>query len=335
MVIVFVCLAIIAIAATRLFANLNMNMLGRMQVYRGSRLYAVNSPSILDAMRVPTAGGSGSLSNPTTFLDFSPQTGQGIVPGPPGPRPLDDRRLPLADQYRADAETCMSEMTRRISDANTLAQNLTLVPDVDAAGKKTGTAHWEVDGNPGQPYIDEIRKLCSDEEKEGAIWYANEALNNYTKAKNIYKNIVDEPYAGGFYEWDQKDLDSLAQLVDELDDIIIPQLSAFVTLLIEGNSVIPLRGLNYISAEGNLGDYACVPVPPPPAEPTDFNCLSTDKHTHAVDSLLTIFKMVSSSGGDPTVDVLGKVTLYCTEANKDCCETDAAPGQPCVPYTGN
>lgn len=73
--IVLICLALLAIASTKLFANLNLNTLERWKAYRESRIHAANDPRKLavKSLKMPT-GGSRPMSDPLSFLYYAPHT---------------------------------------------------------------------------------------------------------------------------------------------------------------------------------------------------------------------------------------------------------------------
>ncbi|RJO64538.1 MAG: hypothetical protein C4540_03760 [Candidatus Omnitrophota bacterium] len=78
------CLAVIAISSARLFSSLNLHMLDRLNIFRQSRLQAVNAPHVLSGRLLPVAplsrGGYRELSNPTTLLDYTPKNIVNIEP---------------------------------------------------------------------------------------------------------------------------------------------------------------------------------------------------------------------------------------------------------------
>ncbi|MEW6075397.1 MAG: hypothetical protein AB1530_03720 [Candidatus Omnitrophota bacterium] len=83
-VVVVMCLAVIAISSARLFSSLNLHMLDRLNIFRQSRLQAVNAPHVLSGRLLPVAplsrGGYRELSNPTTLLDYAPKNIVNIEP---------------------------------------------------------------------------------------------------------------------------------------------------------------------------------------------------------------------------------------------------------------
>ena len=83
-VVVVMCLAVIAISSARLFSSLNLHMLDRLNIFRQSRLQAVNAPHLLSGRLLPVAplsrGGYRELSNPTTLLDYTPKNIVNIEP---------------------------------------------------------------------------------------------------------------------------------------------------------------------------------------------------------------------------------------------------------------
>lgn len=83
-VVVVMCLAVIAISSVRLFSSLNLHMLDRLNIFRQSRLQAVNAPQVLAGRMLPVAplsrGGYRQLSNPTTLLDYTPKNIVNIEP---------------------------------------------------------------------------------------------------------------------------------------------------------------------------------------------------------------------------------------------------------------
>jgi len=73
-VMVFVCLALFGVACVRVFSNLTYNQLKRIEVYKNTRLAAANptyGANIL-SQTLPTPSGEGFISDPITFLDYSP-----------------------------------------------------------------------------------------------------------------------------------------------------------------------------------------------------------------------------------------------------------------------
>lgn len=84
-VIVVVCLALIGVAVASLFSNLNTNLLLRFDVYRKTRVDALNNPARLSQYKMKsdkpkewTWDLKESATNPVFFLDYFPKTSLGL-----------------------------------------------------------------------------------------------------------------------------------------------------------------------------------------------------------------------------------------------------------------
>ncbi|MDD5731075.1 MAG: hypothetical protein PHN57_08140 [Candidatus Omnitrophica bacterium] len=160
-VIVFLALVILAIAAVGWFSNLNLNQLHRIDLYRKTRLDAVNNPARLSAMTVNTTGGMMSLAEPKTFLKYFPDQGLVMTPGEDiNPAYFDDHRIVEAELLLDRQDGILNVIIPyRVTQAYNLNQTVywngdwndgPLVPrkTVNAIVNLMGEGANEVGGNP-------------------------------------------------------------------------------------------------------------------------------------------------------------------------------------------
>jgi len=175
--IVLVCLVIVAIASTRLFAGLNLNSLRRLDLYRDTRLDAVNRPVALASQSVPTWPGiTVPLSNPTVFLDYYPETSVTITPIDPRKNLnklfLEDERLDKAAMEVARMGYIVSTVAPyKANQIKTMVLNpLWMIPII------------------GTPLQGTICYFCFD-----LINHSIQAGVCLNKAKNYFQDVLDHP----------------------------------------------------------------------------------------------------------------------------------------------
>lgn len=293
--IIFVCLSAIAIASMRLFSNLNLNIVNRLQVYRDSRLNAVNSPASLAGVIVSTPSNpNASLSNPLTFLDYFPEDSLTLPPDSLGggtdwtfyeePR-INDAALLLEEQG-----LIMNLIgPYKINQANYLAGQLqwgTWWKCCDSEGNYYPYIGWNY-----PDYITLIKNLANE-----TINYANQGYDNFVQAINLYTDVLNNPTVPGPYDPNVAanaelygldpvaDAQAIANLQTQNDQnrqnlqltinsltSALPGLDTFRDMLIYGSG--PFRGLDYV--RDWIGDTYC----------DEYGCSPSWRHNQAVDTL--------------------------------------------------
>ena len=287
--IVFLCIALLAIASTRVFSNLNLNMLTRLDVYRKSRIDAVNNPTKLAAKFLPTWKDTfgiptlRQLSNATVFLDYSPYTNTtaylpsvepiDIIPDlPPVPTGL----LFFQDPNVSAGNLALEKMglilnlvlPYKVNQANFYAQDVSLPSDATNCGE----CNWEP-----LSYISKIKNLAG----EGST-LAGEAYNELCNAITYYRTALYTPAIPGsfdpnpgahpeLYGLDPADpnyaqglqalidqhnanRDNLQSMIDSLEGAKSP-LQQYLTIIAEGIPNSDFKGLTYV--KNNIGSKYC------------------------------------------------------------------------------
>ena len=105
-IMVFISLAALSIACVNVFSNLTVNELKRIDVYKNSRLAAVNNYGVSLAGRIlQTPLGPRPMSDPTVFLDYFPSNEEVIDDFPPGGSFSFVFNNPYLNLYSAHLET--------------------------------------------------------------------------------------------------------------------------------------------------------------------------------------------------------------------------------------
>jgi hypothetical protein len=287
--IVFLCIAVLAIASTRVFSNLNLNMLTRLDVYRKSRIDAVNNPTKLAAKFLPTWKIYGSiykmtpLSEATVFLDYSPYTNTTAYL--PSVEPIDIiPELPdvptgllfFQDPNVSAGNLALEKMSLilnlvlpyKVNQAYFYKEHVSLSPDATNCSQ----CQWEP-----LSYISKIKNLAG----EGST-LAGEAYNELCNAINYYKTALYTPAIPGsfdpnpgahpeLYGLDPADpnyeqglqalidqhnanRDNLKSMIDSLEGVKSP-LEDYLTIIAEGIQDSPFKGLTYV--KNYIGSKYC------------------------------------------------------------------------------
>ena len=286
--IVFLCIAVLAIASTRVFSNLNLNMLTRLDVYRKSRIDAVNNPTKLAAKFLPTWNTFGiptlrQLSNATVFLDYSPYTNTTAYL--PSVEPIDIipdlPDVPTGLLFFQDPDVSAGNLALekmglilnlvlpyKVNQAYFYAEEVSLPSDATNCSQ----CQWEP-----LSYISKIKNLAG----EGST-LAGEAYNELCEAINHYKKALYTPAIPGsfdpnpgahpeLYGLDPADpnyaqglqalidqhnanRDNLQSMIDSLEGAKSP-LEQYLTIIAEGIQDSPFKGLTYV--KNNIGSKYC------------------------------------------------------------------------------
>ena len=314
-VMVFICLALIAVIATKLFANLNLNMLDRLDIYRNCRLDAVNNPARLAGKLLNTPSGPRPLSDPATFLDYSARTGllntsphSGIDLIPEIPEGLFNESF-LEEPRMVQAALLLEEMDNilniilpyKVNQANSLVQQLHLVP---TASPPDENWVWEPEEN-----IDAIETLVG-----RSIQLTERAYNSFCQAIELYRDVLANPTIPGHFDPHPENHPDLYGLNPEdpnynhaienlrnqnntnrqnLQDTINnlesakPSLENWKNIIIEGLGEYAYLGLRYVIEGGHLGSLSChTEIIGPPTDPTEITiCEPATEHLNAVETL--------------------------------------------------
>lgn len=190
LVIVFICLSLLAIALTQVFANLNLNMVNRLQAYRDSRLAAVNNPARLAGINVPTPlNPNAPLSNPLTFLDYFPQSSITI---PQDPASTGADWLFYQDSRMNEAALFLEEQR--------LSSDLIIPYKINQAKYLAELINWNEATQQWEPavYIDLVKSLMGE-----SIDLINRSYNtNFLGVIGLYRDILDDPTIPGSFDPD-------------------------------------------------------------------------------------------------------------------------------------
>jgi len=213
--------------AVRLFSNMNLNMLNRLDLYRQSRVDAVNNPAFL-AMPIGVRPFEyRPLFDPIVFLDYFPNNNltipQGEDAGNFNPLFFEDDRLTKADYLMEESENIMDiivpyKINQAYDSLPTWQDRFTFpVPDWDWGGGRDGDGwppihlHW----SRAQYKNDLIVFLCDD-----SIALLRKGRKNYNDVIALFQDVLNNPIIPGPFDYTEENAanrESLQSMIDGLN----------------------------------------------------------------------------------------------------------------------